>query len=100
VIISRTPFRISFVGGGSDLASYYRRHGGAVLSTAIKQFVYITVNEKFNNRIRLSHSRTEEVDNFNEIEHPIVRNVLEMEPVDRGIRLSCSHSPMTCEKSH
>jgi D-glycero-alpha-D-manno-heptose-7-phosphate kinase len=49
---------------------------------------YITVNEKFDNRIRLSHSRTEEVDNFNEIEHPIVRNVLEMEPVDRDIEIT------------
>jgi len=88
VIISRTPFRISFVGGGSDLASYYRRHGGAVLSTAIKRFVYITVNEKFDNRIRLSYSKTEEVDKFTEIEHPIVRNVLEMEPVDRGIEIT------------
>ena len=47
MIISRTPTRISFVGGGSDLPSYYRRHGGAVLSTAIKRFIYITVNEKF-----------------------------------------------------
>jgi D-glycero-alpha-D-manno-heptose-7-phosphate kinase len=88
VIISRTPFRISFVGGGSDLAGYYRRHGGAVLSTAIKRFVYITVNEKFDNRIRLSYSKTEEVDKFTEIEHPIVRNVLEMEPVDRGIEIT------------
>ena len=88
MIISRTPFRISFVGGGSDLASYYRRHGGAVLSTAIKRFVYITVNEKFDNRIRLSYSKTEEVDKFSEIEHPIVRNVLEMEPVDRGIEIT------------
>jgi D-glycero-alpha-D-manno-heptose-7-phosphate kinase len=88
MIISRTPTRISFVGGGSDMPSYYRRHGGAVLSTAIKRFIYITVNEKFDNRIRLSYSRTEEVDCFDQIQHPLVRNVLDMEKINRGIEIT------------
>jgi D-glycero-alpha-D-manno-heptose-7-phosphate kinase len=88
MLISRTPTRISFVGGGSDLPSYYRHHGGAVLSTAIKRFIYITVNEKFDNRIRLSYSRTEEVDTPNQIQHPLVRSVLDMEKVDRGIEIT------------
>jgi D-glycero-alpha-D-manno-heptose-7-phosphate kinase len=88
MIISRTPTRISFVGGGSDMPSYYRRHGGAVLSTAIKRFIYITVNEKFDNRIRLSYSRTEEVDCFAQIQHPLVRNVLDMEKINRGIEIT------------
>ena len=88
MIISRTPFRISFVGGGSDMAGYYRQYGGAVLSTAIKRFVYITINEKFDNRIRLSYSKTEDVDSYEEIEHPIVRNALEMEPIDCGVVIS------------
>jgi D-glycero-alpha-D-manno-heptose-7-phosphate kinase len=70
------------------MASYYRRHGGAVISTAIKRFVYITVNESFANRIRLSYSKTEEVDKFSEIQHPIVRNVLETQPVDCGIDIT------------
>ena len=47
MIISRTPLRVSFLGGGSDLPSYYRHHGGAVLSTTIDQSVYVTVSRKF-----------------------------------------------------
>ena len=61
MIISQTPFRVSFLGGGSDLACYYRRNGGAVLSTAIDQSVYVTVSRKFDNAVRVSYSRTEEV---------------------------------------
>ena len=60
MIISRTPLLMSFVGGGSDLPSFYRKHGGAVVSTAINKFVYITLNEKFDHRIRvelLAHGR-------------------------------------------
>jgi D-glycero-alpha-D-manno-heptose-7-phosphate kinase len=88
MIITRTPTRISFVGGGSDMPSYYRRHGGAVLSTAIKRFIYIAVNQKFDNRIRLNYSRTEEVDRPDEIKHPLVRHVLDMEKVECGIEIS------------
>ena len=47
MIVSRTPLRISFVGGGSDLPSYYRRKGGAVLSTSVDKYMYVTVNQKF-----------------------------------------------------
>jgi len=60
MIISRTPLRMSFVGGGSDLPVFYREHGGAVVSTAINQFVYLTLNKKFDEKIRVSYSRTEE----------------------------------------
>ena len=59
MIVSRTPLRMSFVGGGSDLPSYYRQNGGAVLSTTIDKYMYITVNQKFDNNIRLSYSITE-----------------------------------------
>jgi D-glycero-alpha-D-manno-heptose-7-phosphate kinase len=47
MIISRTPLRMSFVGGGSDLPQFYREHGGAVLSTAIDKYIFVTVNRKF-----------------------------------------------------
>ena len=68
MIISRTPLRMSFVGGGSDLPSFYRRFGGAVLSTAISKYVYLTLNEKFDHRIRVSYARTEEADTVAEIQ--------------------------------
>ena len=59
MIISKTPLRMSFVGGGSDLPFYYKKMGGAVLSTTIDKYIYVTVNKKFDNDIRLSYSITE-----------------------------------------
>jgi D-glycero-alpha-D-manno-heptose-7-phosphate kinase len=88
MIISRTPLRMSFVGGGSDLPSFYRRHGGAVVSTAISKFVYLTLNEKFDHRIRVSYSRTEEADTVAEIQHPLVRESLSLLNVQGGIELT------------
>lgn len=76
MIISRTPFRMSFVGGGTDLPAYYREHGGAVLSTTIDKFMFITVSEKFDRSIRVSYSRTEEVASVDEIQHKVVREAL------------------------
>jgi D-glycero-alpha-D-manno-heptose-7-phosphate kinase len=88
VIISRTPTRISFAGGGSDMPSYYRRYGGAVISTGIKRFMYITINPKFDHRIRLSYSHTEEVDNVGQIEHRLIRAILEEHRVEGGIEIT------------
>ena len=59
--------------GGSDLSSFYRQHGGAVVSTGIDKYMYITVNRKFDSGIRASYSQTEEVDAAHEIKHPLVR---------------------------
>jgi D-glycero-alpha-D-manno-heptose-7-phosphate kinase len=88
MIISRTPLRMSFVGGGSDLPSFYRRFGGAVVSTAISKFVYLTLNEKFDHRIRISYSRTEEADTVAEIQHPLVRESLALLKVDGGLEIT------------
>src|SRR4029077_10157642 len=76
MIITRTPFRVSFAGGGSDLSSYYSREPGVVLSTAINKHMYIAVKEHFERNFRISYSRTETVDTVGEIEHPIVRECL------------------------
>ena len=88
MIISRTPLRMSFVGGGSDLPAFYRRFGGAVVSTAIDKYVYITVNPKFDHHIRISYSRTEEVDRVARIKHPLVRESLKRLGIDGGIEIS------------
>jgi D-glycero-alpha-D-manno-heptose-7-phosphate kinase len=88
MIISRTPLRMSFVGGGSDLPSFYRKHGGAVVSTAINKFVYITLNEKFDHRIRVSYSRTEEADTVAEVQHPLVREAMKLLEVKGGIEIT------------
>src|SRR3954464_7519090 len=88
MIISRTPLRMSFVGGGSDLPAYYRRFGGAVVSTAINKFVYITVNEKFDHRIRVSYSKTEEANSVARIKHPLVREAMKMLGIEGGLEIT------------
>lgn len=88
MIISQTPLRVSFLGGGSDLPCYYRRHGGAVLSTAIDQSVYVTVSRKFDNAVRVSYSRTEEVERASQIEHPLVRESLALLEIEGGIEIT------------
>ena len=88
MIISRTPLRMSFVGGGSDLPEFYRKYGGAVVSTAINKFVYITLNEKFDHRIRISYSKTEEADTVAEVQHPLVRESMKLLAVRGGIEIT------------
>jgi len=78
MILSKTPLRMSFVGGGSDMPSFYREHGGAVISSAINAFVYVVVKKKFDEGVRLSYSRTENVIHARDLEHPIVRNILQL----------------------
>jgi D-glycero-alpha-D-manno-heptose-7-phosphate kinase len=73
----RTPFRISFAGGGSDLPSFYSKQPGCVLSTSIDKYMYIFVHRFFDDRIQVKYSRTELVDRIADIQHPIVRVALE-----------------------
>ena len=88
MIISRTPLRMSFVGGGSDLPVFYRKFGGAVVSTAIDQYVYITVNKKFDEKIRVSYSKTEEARTVDRIKHPLVREALKLLGMDGGLEIT------------
>lgn len=88
MIISKTPLRMSFVGGGSDLPAYYREEIGAVLSTSIDKYMYICVNSKFDGRIRLSYTKTEDVQSRHEIEHPLVREALDLIGIDGGIEIA------------
>ena len=79
---------MSFVGGGTDLPSFYRKFGGAVVSTAISKFVYITLNEKFDHRIRVSYARTEEADTVADVQHPLVREAMKLLSVEGGIEIT------------
>ena len=88
MIVSRTPLRMSFVGGGSDLPSYYRKEGGAVISTSVDKYVYVTVNKKFDDGIRLSYSVTENESNVQKIKHPIVRSTLQLLDIQGGIEIT------------
>lgn len=73
---TRTPFRISFVGGGTDIRSFYSHQPGCVVSTTINKYMYIFIHPFFDQRIQVKYSRTELVDRIEEISHPIVREVL------------------------
>lgn len=74
--MTRTPFRVTLGGGGTDLPSYYSKYGGFVVSTAISRHMYVVVNRMFESKIRVSYSKTEIVDNDDEIRHPVVREAL------------------------
>ncbi len=88
MIVSKTPLRMSFVGGGSDLPAYYREDGGAVVSTSVDKYMYICVNRKFDGRIRLSYTKTEEVTLPTEIQHPLVREALQVVGITAGIEIA------------
>jgi len=79
---------MSFVGGGSDIPSFYRKFGGAVISTSINKYVYVTVNKKFDDHFRVSYSRTEEVETVAEIDHSIVREVLKEMGISGGVEIT------------
>ena len=88
MIISKTPLRMSFVGGGSDLPAFYRRNGGAVLSTSIDKYIYINVNKKFDSGIRVAYSKTEEVDSVSKIEHKLVKESLKYLDISGGLEIT------------
>jgi D-glycero-alpha-D-manno-heptose-7-phosphate kinase len=89
MIITKTPFRISFVGGGSDLAAFYERGPGAVLSTSINKYMYISSHRFFEpDKIRTKYSQTETVSNLSELKHPILRTVLEKFNIKGGLEIS------------
>jgi D-glycero-alpha-D-manno-heptose-7-phosphate kinase len=76
MIISKTPFRISFVGGGSDLPDFYQRGYGAVVSSAIDKFVYLALHEFFDRRYLLKYAQTENCESIDAIRHPLIRECL------------------------
>jgi len=88
MILSKTPLRMSYVGGGSDLPAFYREEPGAVLSTSIDKYMYIAVNRKFDGRIRVSYTRTEEAETPSQIEHPLVREALAVTGIEGGIEIA------------
>jgi D-glycero-alpha-D-manno-heptose-7-phosphate kinase len=90
MIISRTPFRISFFGGGTDYPAWYREHGGAVVATTIDKYCYLTCRflpPFFEHRIRVVYSRIENCQDVSEIQHPSVRETLRYLGFDRGVEI-------------
>jgi len=88
VIISQTPLRISFAGGGTDFKGFYDKEPGAVVSTAIDKYIYVIVKERFDDLIRVGYTRTEMVERVDDIHHELVREAMRMVGVDSGIEVS------------
>ena len=82
MIITRSPLRISLGGGGTDLPSYYREHGGFLVAAAIDKYVYLTLHRTFGAEMIIKYSKTERVNSVDEIEHPIIREALRMVGVE------------------
>ena len=82
MIIARSPLRISLGGGGTDLPSYYKKHGGFLLAAAIDKYVYATVLRPFSPGVYLKYSKIEHVNHINDVQHPIIREVLKEMKLD------------------
>ncbi|MDB2530875.1 kinase [Alphaproteobacteria bacterium] len=90
MIISRTPFRISFFGGGTDYPAWYEDHGGVVLSTTINKYAYITARTLppfFNFKHRIQYYLKEEVNSLEEIKHPVVREAAKLLEIPNGLEI-------------
>jgi len=87
MILSRAPVRFSLGGGGTDLPSYSREHGGFLVAAGIDKYIYLALHKRFEDKIRLAYSKTEQVDSLEQIEHPIFREAMRMVGVDSGVEL-------------
>jgi len=88
VIVTQTPLRISFGGGGTDLAAYYTQREGFVVSTAIDKFAYVIVKERFDDAIYLNYMRKEIVSEVDAVEHELIRETMRMTGTERGVEVT------------
>ena len=88
MIITRTPFRISFFGGGTDIPGFYEEHGGAVLSTTIDKYMYIILKPRYDDMIVLNYSEKEIVESVDAIRHNIYREALRFTGVTKGVEIT------------
>jgi len=88
MIISQTPYRVSFAGGGTDLPAFYRREYGAVLSTTIDQHMYVTIHRRFEPTIRVSYSRTETSSTLDGVQHELVREAMRQAEIDEPLEIT------------
>jgi D-glycero-alpha-D-manno-heptose-7-phosphate kinase len=88
LIIVQTPLRVSFFGGGTDFPSFYCAEGGCVLSSAIDKYIFITIKKRFDRKLRIGYTRTEMVDNIDEIEHELIRESLRKTAILQGVEIT------------
>ncbi|MBC8079829.1 MAG: GHMP kinase, partial [Gorillibacterium sp.] len=88
MIIVQTPLRISLFGGGTDFPSFFMEEGGCVLSSAIDKYIFVTVKERFDRKLRIGYTQTEMVDEIDQIHHELIREALRSTGVERGIEIT------------
>ena len=88
MIIVQTPLRISFFGGGTDFPSFFMEEGGCVLSSAIDKFIFVTVKERFDKKLRIGYTQTEMVDSVDEIHHDLIRESLRLTGIKNGVEVT------------
>jgi D-glycero-alpha-D-manno-heptose-7-phosphate kinase len=88
MIITQTPLRISFVGGGTDFSDFYRKQSGEVVSTAINKYVYVIIKERYDPKICLNYTSREIVDSVDEIKHELIREAMRETNVTQGVEIT------------
>ena len=88
MIIVQTPLRISFFGGGTDFPSFYLSEGGCALSTAIDKYIFVTIKERFDDKLRVGYTKTEIVDRVDEIQHELIREALRMTGIEKSVEIT------------
>ena len=88
MIVSQTPLRISFAGGGTDFADFYRHDGGCVVSAAIDKYIYVVIKERFDENIRVGYSRTEITDRLDNLQHELVREAMRKVGTKPGVEIA------------
>jgi D-glycero-alpha-D-manno-heptose-7-phosphate kinase len=88
VIIVQTPLRVSFFGGGTDFPSFYQQEGGCVLTSAINKYIFVTIKERFDRKIRIGYTQTEMVDDVGEIQHELIREALIKTGIRQGVEIT------------
>lgn len=88
MIIVQTPLRVSLFGGGTDFPDYYLEHGGCVLSAAIDKHIFVTIKGRFDDRLRVGYTRTEMVNNIDDIQHNLIREAFRMTGISHGVEIT------------
>ena len=88
MIIVQTPLRISLFGGGTDFSSFFMEEGGCVLSSAIDKYIFVTIKERFDKKLRIGYTQTEMVDEVDQINHELIRESLRLTGIERGVEIT------------
>ncbi len=88
MIIVQAPLRISFFGGGTDFPDFYLSEGGCVLSSTIDKYIFVTIKQRFDDKLRVGYTLTEMVDTIDEIKHELIREALRLTRIDQGVEIT------------